>query len=558
MKSSAIAALAIALAFLFITDTVGYIRILLQPTHDDSLCPLFDPRAPPSFHKDNSTVLKILKDETYRQISADRLSKAVQVDTLVRDHMPLVSESPESWAQFAKFHKYLEETYPLIHKHVEVHKVNTYGLVYYWKGSQESLKPLLLAAHQDVVPVQKDTWNDWTYPPFSGHFDGETIFGRGASDCKNLLMAAMDSVELLLENGYKPTRGVIIALGFDEEVSGWQGANYIAQFLEEKFGKKSIYAIIDEGPGLIRDVISGNWVAAPATSEKGYLDIEVELFMKGGHSSMPPEHGAIAIMGELARNMEMDPFEPALPQENPILRYAQCIATHSTGMGKLQKKTIFRAGFDKVANSQVIKALSKIPLTRYLIRTSQAIDVIHGGEKANALPEKVSMITNHRVAIGTSTKVVEDRFVSRIVDIAKAYGLKVEAYGKTIYEPRDSVGNFLVSDFVIRLESAPVSPSTGKVWEYLASTTRHVFENLVFENKMGYPLVTAPSIMPANTDTRHYWDLTDNIFRYTPMTADMTKNNIHSVDEHMNLDAHLQLTAWYFEYIQNVDTADAE
>ena len=34
-------------------------------------------------------------------------------------------------------------------------------------------------AHQDVVPVPRITVGDWKYPPWSGHYDGERIWGRG-------------------------------------------------------------------------------------------------------------------------------------------------------------------------------------------------------------------------------------------------------------------------------------------------------------------------------------------------------------------------------------------
>jgi hypothetical protein len=34
------------------------------------------------------------------------------------------------------------------HTTLELSKVNTYGLLYVWKGSDASLKPILLAAHQ--------------------------------------------------------------------------------------------------------------------------------------------------------------------------------------------------------------------------------------------------------------------------------------------------------------------------------------------------------------------------------------------------------------------------
>lgn len=78
------------------------------------------------------------------------------------------------------------------HKILTLEKVNTYGLLYTWQGSDTSLKPMLLMGHQggfhltqptslinivspslDVVPVDPLTVNQWKQPPFSGYYDGE-------------------------------------------------------------------------------------------------------------------------------------------------------------------------------------------------------------------------------------------------------------------------------------------------------------------------------------------------------------------------------------------------
>lgn len=37
------------------------------------------------------------------------------------------------------------------HSTLELGKVNTYGLLYVWKGTDASLKPILLAAHQGAT-----------------------------------------------------------------------------------------------------------------------------------------------------------------------------------------------------------------------------------------------------------------------------------------------------------------------------------------------------------------------------------------------------------------------
>jgi len=72
------------------------------------------------------------------------------------------------WEKFSAFHDYMLNAFPLVcvfhsleslgldrsslsfysHSTLEVTKVNTYGLIYVWKGTNSSLQPLLLAAHQ--------------------------------------------------------------------------------------------------------------------------------------------------------------------------------------------------------------------------------------------------------------------------------------------------------------------------------------------------------------------------------------------------------------------------
>ena len=56
---------------------------------------------------------------------------------------------------FLAFHKYLEETYPLVHKTMTKEVFGKVGLLYHWKGTGKSDKlPLMLTAHQDVVPMK--------------------------------------------------------------------------------------------------------------------------------------------------------------------------------------------------------------------------------------------------------------------------------------------------------------------------------------------------------------------------------------------------------------------
>lgn len=185
--------------------------------------------------------------------------------------------------------------------------------------------------HQDVVPVPKNTVDRWTYPPFSGHYDGRYIWGRGACDCKNVLVGVLEAFEVLLEKGFQPQRTILAGFGFDEEISGYKGAGYIAKHLEKEFGKDSIELIIDEGGLGIRDLYGAQF-ALPALGEKGvcssstnmarfllftgYFDVKITVDTAGGHSSVPPDHTGIGILSRIITAIEDRPFTPELTPVN--------------------------------------------------------------------------------------------------------------------------------------------------------------------------------------------------------------------------------------------------
>jgi Gly-Xaa carboxypeptidase len=79
--------------------------------------------------------------------AVDWLSGAIRIETESYDDAGAVGQD-DRWAKFAAFHTYLEQAFPRTHAKLALTKVNTYGLVYEWVGSDPSLKPVLFAAHQ--------------------------------------------------------------------------------------------------------------------------------------------------------------------------------------------------------------------------------------------------------------------------------------------------------------------------------------------------------------------------------------------------------------------------
>ena len=114
---------------------------------------------------------------------------------------------------FFGLHQYLEKTYPLMHKTLEKEVVNTYSLIYKWAGSGSKKKPMLMMAHQDVVPVDARTADEWTYPPFSGKIADGYVWGRGTIDMKGQLAAIFGAVEHLIAAGVCAETGYLYCAG---------------------------------------------------------------------------------------------------------------------------------------------------------------------------------------------------------------------------------------------------------------------------------------------------------------------------------------------------------
>lgn len=477
-----------------------------------------------------------LSTEAFRNGSIARHSGAVRIPTESFDDMGPIGED-KRWDTRFPFHDYLADTFPRIHAELKLEKVNTFGLLYTWEGSDESLKPLVLMAHQDVVPVPQSTVEAWTHGPWSGHFDGQFIWGRGSSDCKNQLIAEMEVVEHLLEAGFRPKRTVILSLGFDEEISGREGAGHLAPVLLERYGKHGVAAIVDEGAGFSTQW--GQAFALPGVGEKGYTDVRITVRKDGGHSSIPTDHTGIGILSELITHVEAVQYPTYLAEESPYLGLLQCGARHAPDFPKKLKKLLGKHAAPATCHKKrgkkdelALEAAKAGRPIKYLMQTSQAVDVIDGGVKVNALPERTTVTINHRINIGDTPETVWDHLTALAKPIAEKYNLTLHAFTAD----KEAPNSISLSAGATTLRVAPVSPTDPSLdtpYGILAGTVRAVY---------GEEIVVAPGMMTGNTDTRYYWDVTEHIFRFGPgydPQHDAGLGNIHTVDERISVDNHL-------------------
>lgn len=363
-----------------------------------------------------------------------------------------------------------------------------------------------MLAHQDVVPVADES--TWTHPPFDAYFDGEWLWGRGSSDDKNSLTGLMSSLEeLLSQDSWKPRRTLLFAFGFDEECGGKLGAGELAKVITDRYGDDSIAAILDEG-GLGINKQGNTIFALPSVMEKGHVDVWFELKVLGGHSSIPFPHTGIGIISEIVTTLEAKPYSPKLTKEMPTYGHMMCLARHEPEADK---------EITRLVNNDDLEGLTDYivnmhPLMHFSIQTSQAVDMITGGQKINAMPEVITLGVNYRIAAHNSVLEVQQNIVKYIQGVVDKYGLDVRAFeddkdfvaaspsASTASKAEDGIDykGTLTIRAVEVTQVANITPTTGAVWDTLAGTLQHTF---AFENGK---VVMAPECMTGNTDTRQY------------------------------------------------------
>jgi Gly-Xaa carboxypeptidase len=200
----------------------------------------------------------------------------------------------------------------------------------------------------------------------------------------------------------------------------------------------------------------------------------------------------------------------------------------------------------KDAAKEVAKYLAEKDITqRYLLQTSQAVDLISGGVKINALPEKVHAVVNHRIAVESTIKDIRTHLSTLVQDkILCKHDLSLDAWGSISGNTSSSAsGQIFLEDFDEPLEPSPVSPYTTDAYKVFSGTIKQVF---------GEDIIVAPTLMTGNTDTKYYWNLTENIYRFSAV-REGGRANAHTVDERMGMKEHVEGVKFYAQMILNGD-----
>lgn len=104
------------------------------------------------------------------------------------------------------------------------------------------------------------------------------------------------------------------------------------------------------------------------------------------------------MLASLLVTIEANPANLVLNRSTPVFRELSCMAVYGLEMDPRLRRLLIKSSTSDEALEELRKLLIEDPLLRNTISTTQAIDLISGGVKANALPERAWALVNHRIA----------------------------------------------------------------------------------------------------------------------------------------------------------------
>ncbi|XP_074078607.1 N-fatty-acyl-amino acid synthase/hydrolase PM20D1 [Macrotis lagotis] len=439
----------------------------------------------------------------------EALKEAIRIPTVA-----FSSENINTTA-LTEFGEYIRKVFPSLFStsFIQHEVVGEYSHLFTIRGSDPKLEPYMLLAHIDVVPASDD---DWEVPPFSGLERDGFIYGRGTLDNKNSVMAILQAMELLLRRNYVPRRSFYISLGHDEEVSGKYGAQKIAALLESRGIQLSF--IIDEGGYVMDDFIPNieKPFAMISVSEKGGMNLMLQVDSAAGHSSAPPKETSIGILAAAVSRLEKTPM-PNMYGEGTEKSLLEQLAGQFGFPMNIILTNLWIFG------PIVRKILEKSPITNAMIRTTVAITMFNAGVKVNVIPPTAQATVNVRIHPAQTVPEVLEIIQNIVADNRVKYEVL------TAFNP------------------LPMSPYDNEAFGYqlLRRTIRDVFPEIS---------VVVPGICIGNTDVRHYANISTGLYRFNPLYLNPQDfKGFHGINERISVKDYETQVMFLFELIQNAD-----
>lgn len=397
----------------------------------------------------------------------------------------------EDEAEFQKLIDKLPVLYPHVLETCTLTRFENRGLLFRWQGREKG-DPAVLMAHYDVVPVEEENWDK---PAFDALIEDGVMWGRGTLDTKVTFNGILSGAENLIRQGFQPKNDIYFAFSGGEEVNG-QGAVNIVRYFEENGITPSM--VVDEGGAVVEGVFPGvkGSCAVIGIAEKGLMNLEYTVSSDGGHASAPAPHTPIGILSRACERVENHPFKSHFTK--PMLEMFDTLGRHSSFAYRLIFANLWCFGgiLDMICKNGggELNALA---------RTTVAFTQMTGSAAPNVIPPSASMVCNMRLNPEDTT------------DSAMEYISSV-------------IGDDRVKLTMLLGENpSPISRTDCEGWQRVVNAVSGTWRGAL----------VAPYLMMQCSDSRHYRDLSDKVYRFSAM--DLTteeRRTIHGNNERIRLD----------------------
>lgn len=435
-----------------------------------------------------------------RDAAVTALQKMVQCKTISYNDPAL-----EDDGEFQKLIDLLPGLYPKVFGKCSFQQLPGRALLFCWEGKRHDA-PAVLMAHYDVVPVREELWEK---DPFAGIIEDGVLWGRGTLDTKVTMNGALFAANTLLEQGFTPENDIYFAFSGGEEVNGPGAKNIVDWFVENKIAPA---IVVDEGGAVVENVFPG--VKVPCgmlgIAEKGMINVQYTVHSGGGHASAPLPKTPITTLATACRKVVDNPFKMHL--NKPAALMFDTLARHSTFVYKLIFSNLwcFKPVLDLICKSSGGEMNA-------LVRTTTAFTQAQGSTARNVIPAEASLVSNMRL--------------SPLDSVASA-----EAYLKKVVNDPDVEITILESH-----EPSPVSEVDCDAYYRVADAVAETWRGCV----------VTPYLMVQCSDSRHYRDLSKNVYRFSAM--DLTaeeRRTIHGNNERIRLETIGKAVEFYLRLIK--------
>jgi acetylornithine deacetylase/succinyl-diaminopimelate desuccinylase-like protein len=321
-----------------------------------------------------------------------------------------------------------------------------------------SKKPVLLAAHADVVGVEREKWS---VDPFAGVIKDGYVYGRGAIDFKGGLAVFAQAVMMLAKNKVALARDVIFLSEADEE-----GGKYSTRWLAQShWDKMDCEFSLNEGGWILKNDDGSVRYVSISTADKSGVSLVLTAKGTSTHASMPrPDNAIFTLSKAMAKIADYDTKPLLTPSTRQF--FLTLAETSKPPMAKYFYNLVNSTDPREIDAAD--KEISKDTLLHAIMRNTIAPVLMSAGFRGNVIPGSAEATINFRTIPGTDPQDLVKEIRNVIGDpnveitVAKFPGMtdkEMAAYRSSKPSSEDSdLYRALVQAAKAEFPGAPVTP----------------------------------------------------------------------------------------------------